>query len=269
MVKQQEVSRLHSLFKKRFDRLVNGGETPYEHTLTTGNFKGVYTQNEVGMDIEIYSIKSELLVYKLIASKDRDGVFVEGIPYYRGMVHNLYYAGVYDKRTDNQELLIGILDSIRTDEQKEFLLSLLTGECRGQSLVNALGKVIKYLESFRYYDSTLTDFEMFSNYSDGGYKYSFEVTNIDDGWGLEISLNVYEGVFNKECAYVFIDYTGSKTTKNLRMSSCNYETGLRERFTLEGFEESKIQLCVDNILDIQGVDEEDFVKLLERVGFKL
>lgn len=266
---QQEVSRLYSLFKTRFDRLVKGVETPYKHTLTTGNFKGVYTQNEGGIDIEIYSIKSELLVYKLLASKDRGGIFVESIPYYRGMVHNLYYAGVWDERTDNQDLLLGILDSIRTDEQKEFLLSLLVGECRGQSLVTALGKVIKYLESFRYYESTLTDFEMFSNYLGDGYKYSFNVINIDEGWGLEVLLNVYEGIFNKRCAYVYIDFTGSETTKSLRVSSCNYETGICEHFTLEGFEESKIQMCVDNLLDIQGVEEEEFVKLLERVGFKL
>ena len=269
MDKQKEIGRLYSLFTNRFDLLGRGGKTPYERTLMIGNFKGVYTQNEEGIDIEIYSVKSELLVYKLIARKDKGGIFVESIPYYRGMVHNLYYAGVYDERTDNQELLLGILDSIRTDEQKEFLLSLLVGECRGQSLVNALGKVIKYLESFRYYDSTLTDFEIFSNYLRDGYKYSFDVTNIDEGWGLEISLNVYEGIFNKECAYVLIDYTGSKTTKSLRISSFNYETGVREYFTLEGFDESKIQICVDNVLDIQGVEEEEFVKLLERVGFKL
>lgn len=209
------------------------------------------------------------MVYKLIASKDRDGIFVESIPYYRGMVHNLYYAGVYAARTDNQELLLGILGSIRTDEQKEFLLSLLVGECRGQSLVNALGEVIKYLESFRYYDSTLTNFEIFSNYSEGGYKYSFDVNTSQDDWCLEIFLNVYEGVVNRKCAYVLIDYTGSDTAKDLTVSSCNYETGLREYFTLEGFEESKIQLCVDNVLDIQGVEEKEFVKLLERVGFKL
>jgi hypothetical protein len=269
MSKQQENSRLYRLLKSRFDLLGGGSKTSYERTLMTGNLKGVYTKNEEGIDIEIYSIKSELLVYKLLASKDRGGIFVESIPYYRGMVHNLYYAGVYDERTDNQELLLGILDSIRTDEQKEFLLTLLLGGSRGQSLVNALGKVIEYLESFRYYDSTLTDFEIFSNYLRDGYKYSFDVTNIDEGWGLEISLNVYEGVCNKECAYVLIDYTGSKTTKSLRVSSYNYETGIRERFTLEGFEESKIQICVTNLLELQGVKEEEFVKLLERAGFKL
>lgn len=90
MDKEQEVSRLYTMLKGRFDFLLKGGKTPYERTLTTGNFKGRYTQNEKGIDVEIYSLKSELLVYKLIASKDWGGIFVEGIPYYRGVVHNLY-----------------------------------------------------------------------------------------------------------------------------------------------------------------------------------
>lgn len=269
MDKQQEISRLYSLFKNRLDLLGRGGKTPYERTLMTGNLKGVYTQDEGGIDIEIYSIKSELLVYKLIASKDGNGIFVESIPYYRGRVHNLYYAGVYEEYTNNQDLLLGILDSIRTDEQKEFLLSLLLGEVQGQSLVNALGKVIDYLESSRYYGSTLTDFGVFSNYLGDGYKYSFEVNNSDEGYDLELSLNVYLGRFNEKCAYLFINYTGTGTNKRLSVSSLNCKTGVRERFTLEGFDESKLQICVDNVLELQGVEEEEFVKLLKRVGFKL
>ena len=269
MDKQQEVSRLYTVLKGRFDLLLKGGKTSYERTLTTGNFKGRYTQNEEGIVIEVYSLKSELLVYQLVTSKDWGGVFVESIPYYRGMVHNLYYAGVYNVGTDKQELLLGVLNSIRTDEQRDFLLSLLLGENQGQALVNALGKVIEYLDSGKYYESKLSNFEIFSNYLDGGYKYSFEVSNGDEGDYLDIFLNIYEGEFNEEVACLGVECHGLKTDKSLEVFSINYKADVSERFTIEGFDESKIQICVDNLSEVQGVEEEEFVKLLERVGFKL
>lgn len=269
MGNQQEVSRLYTVLKGRFDLLLKGGKTPYERTLTTGNFKGRYTQNEEGINIEVYSLKSELLVYQLVASKDWGGIFVESIPYYRGVVHNLYHAGVYNEDTDDKELLLGVLNSIRTDEQRDFLLSLLLGENRGQALVNALGKVIEYLESNKYYESKLSNFEMFSNYLEDGYKYSFEVSNRDEGDYLDIYLNIYAGDFNEEVAYLGVEYHGLETDKGLEVFSMNYKANTRERFTIDGFDESKIQICVDNLLEVQGVEEEEFVKLLKRVGFKL
>lgn len=261
------ITRLCGVLEGRLFSLLRGDKTFYERTLVDGNLNGFYKQDKDGIDIEIYSVKSKLLVYKLFVRKRVDGLFVESIPYYRGKVHKGYFAGMFVDSIFNTNVKEGFEHSIRTDEQREFLLSLLLGEGRGQDLINALGKVVGYLFSGKY-NNKLTNFGVFSNYLGVGYKYACQVDCSYDGTEVCIELGVYKGEFNELCADLRVKYIELGACKGVVIASSNRRSREEVEFEIKGFDESLIQVCVDNILSIDGVEKE-FVKLLKRIGFNL
>ena len=278
-------ARLLDLLVRRLKVYVLGGTEVYQEELTIGNFKGVYEQGLGYLNICVKSLKSDLIVYDLQVSGTVDTIFVESAPYYRGNIYNSYFSTVFDGRDIEDNALKGlvkaIIKSIRTDEQVEFIYSLVVGGEVSTNLHDYAHKVLYYLNNNKKTGIQKLELRVTKTDEMTGFVSEFDYDTFyfgdNDEYSQTINLRFYKSEWRELLGYFRIiqkyeheyddadKYIGAKVTFVRVMSeNCNLGTNVNTYLSdLEGVEE--INKCIDNIRDIPGL-EEGFINLLDSVG---
>ena len=278
-------ARLLELLVRRLKAYVLEGNEVYREELTTGNFKGIYEQGLGYINICVKSLKSDLIVYDLQVSGAVDTIFIESAPYYRGNIYNSYFSTVFDGRdvedSDLKGLVKEILNSIRTDEQVEFIYSLVVGGKVSTKLHDYTHKVLNYLNTNKKTGIEKLELRVVKTDEMTGFVSEFDYDTFyfgdDDVHSQVINLRFYKNEWRELSGILRIaqkfkhefdgtgKYVGAKVIANRVISqNCNLGTNVNIGLSdPEGVEE--ISECVDNIRDIPGL-EEGFINLIDSLG---
>ena len=278
-------ARLLDLLVRRLKAYVLEGNEVYREELTTGNFKGIYEQGLGYINICVKSLKSDLIVYDLQVSGAVDTIFIESAPYYRGNIYNSYFSTVFDGRdvedSDLKGLVKEILNSIRTDEQVEFIYSLVVGGEVSTKLHDYTHKVLNYLNTNKKTGIEKLELRVVKTDEMTGFVSEFDYDTFyfgdDDVHSQVINLRFYKNEWRELLGILRIaqkfkhefdgtgKYVGAKVIANRVISqNCNLGTNVNIGLSdPEGVEE--INECVDNIRDIPGL-EEGFINLIDSLG---
>lgn len=284
--------RIVGILERRLKVYLSGVDTNYREELTLGNFRGTYEQGVGYLNIRVRSLKSDLVVYELNISGGISSICIESMPYYRGNLCNSYFVTVFDDTEVGEDTLRqmvnNVVDSIRTDEQVEFISALMVGVEGKVNLKDYTRRLINYLNSN--IDPAAEKLELKISKIDGKTgvisEFDYEHRCIDNAEQV-IHLNFYKSECREPLGYLTIvqgyrsDYDNDKGKHvnievdliHVRSRDCKvgsevnvYGSDLgNEDLIGSDVDNEDLGRCIDNIRDIPGL-EEGFINLIDSLG---